>query len=993
MFKRTKISSCVLLALGGTLLVPTASVFAQAAPSDQRIEITGSRIRSLNADSPSPVQVLTSEDIAASGATTVQEVLLKNPTMGTPTISRTNSNFSTSSAGVATVDLRNLGVDRTLVLINGRRSVSGVPGSSAVDLNTIPTDFVERIEIMTGGASATYGSDAVAGVVNIILKKNFEGFTFDAQAGTSQENDDDKKKVSVTFGSTSANGRSNVMGYLSYSDQGAVYSRDRSMSAIDQASVGAFVTGDPRDLFAIQRPFYSSFAPQGRFFYDANGAAAGGRTSRTFDADGNVIPFSSNGPAGDGVGATGFNRSAFRTIAIPTKRFVFSAKGDHAINDEHTAFFEGTYASTQTKTKLEPFPLSSDDIFPDTGGVLPADFLVNGVMTKNPLIPQAMYDRFTDADGDGAREYDFTRRLSEVGNRGNTADRAFYRAVTGFKGDLTKKLQYDAFVGYGSTTESQVSSGQVNVLNFASALEGVPDVLDINGNGNTTEAICRNERARAQGCVPINVFGYNSISPEALAYVTAPGLLATFTSQALAGFAVNGEPLDMPAGPLGIAAGFEYRKEKSRSEFDPLQQAGLNGGNKIPRTEGEFDVKELYAEARVPLLKDMSFAKSLSALLAVRGSDYSTVGNTTSWNAGLEWTVNPSLKFRATKALSTRAPNINELYSPPSETFPTGIQDPCVGVTATSVGVTSDRCRAATGVTSNITDNGGVFVQSQADQQGIGGFDRGNPTLQEEKGKSFTAGMIFLPTMFPALRSVVFAVDYFNIDIDDAIVSTPRQFILEQCYGGGNTSLCQFVTRRATVVGANNAGSLEFIDSAVTNSGGLETEGVDFTVTYADKVGPGRLSGKFAYTHMISGSITPLVGSAKDPFAGEVGAAKDKFNLQIGYDWNNWGLRTTTTYIAASALDDQFLAGFTDANGDPLAPGSVKIGSKTYFDFQLTYNLAKRSQLYFGVDNAFNTGAPSIPSGLPGNTTGAETDAGTYDAIGRRYYAGVRMSF
>ena len=1012
MFKRTKISSCALLALGGALLVPVSTVYAQAADS-QRIEVTGSRIRSLNADSPTPVQVLTAEDIAASGATNVQELLLKNPTMGTPTISRTNSNFSTASAAVATVDLRNLGTSRTLVLINGRRSVAGVPGESAVDLNTIPTEFVERIELLTGGASSTYGSDAVAGVVNIILKKNFQGLTFDAQTGASDEGDDKKSKVSVTFGSSSGNGRTNLMGHLAFSEQGAVYSRDRSMSDVDQASVGAFFTGDPADVFTIRRPFFSSFAPQGRFFYSTPNPLFGTpptppsttprpeflRTSRTFDANGNIIPFSTNGPAGDGVGATGFNRSAFRTIAIPTKRLLFSAKGDHAIDDQHSAFFEGTYAATQTKTRLEPFPLSSDDIFPATGGSIAADFPVlnttTGVTTlmRNPMVPLGMYNRFTDTNGDGVREYDFTRRLAEVGNRGNIADRAFYRAVTGLKGDLTKKFQYEAFVGFGSTTESQVSSGQVNVLNFRSALEAVPDVNDVNGNGNTTEAICRDVQARAQGCVPINVFGFNSISPAALAYINAPGLLATYTSQKLVGFNVTGEAFELPAGPVGVAVGGEYRKEYSRSEFDALQQAGLNAGNAIPRTEGDFSVREIYGEARIPLLKDKPFARSMSALLAVRGGDYSNVGNTTSWNAGIEWAVNSDVKFRATRALSTRAPNINELFSPPSETFPTGIIDPCRGVTAVSTGVTSDRCRAAVGVATNIADNAGVFAQSQADQQGIGGFNRGNPLLKAEDGKSLTMGMVFTPTMFPALRNFVFSVDYFKIDIEGAIVSTPRQFILDQCYGGGDTSFCQFVTRRATVVGANNAGSLEFIDSAATNSGGLETEGVDVAVTYAGKVGPGRLSGKLAYTHLKSGSVTPLPGSAPDPFAGEVGAAKNRMTLGLGYNWNNFGIRTTTTYLGKSALDDQFIAQLEDANGNTPAAGSLTVAAKTYFDMQVTYDFAKRSQVYFGVDNLFGTKPPSIPSGVPGNTTGAETDAGTYDAIGRRYYLGLRMSF
>ena len=370
-FKKSKVCAAALLAIG------SSAAFAQQ--SLERVEVTGSRILSLNAESAAPIQVLSSADIAASGVANLQELLLKSPVFGTPAISRTNSNFSTSSAGVATVDLRNLGSNRTLVLVNGRRYVSGVPGSSAVDFNTIPADFIERVEIMTGGASSTYGSDAVAGVVNVILKRNFQGMRLDAQVGQSEEGDDQKKKVSATFGMNGADGSSNLMINLSASQQGAVYSRDRDFAAIDQASKGAFVTGEIADIFVIQRPFMSSFAPQGRFFYnDATGAR-----NFTYNAAGAQVPFSTNGPAGDGVGATGYNRSEFRTIAVPTDRLMLASKGEFALNEAHSVFFEANYAATKTKTKLEPYPLDSTDL----GGLIPAEFMVDGVKLRNPLVP------------------------------------------------------------------------------------------------------------------------------------------------------------------------------------------------------------------------------------------------------------------------------------------------------------------------------------------------------------------------------------------------------------------------------------------------------------------------------------------------------------------------------------------------------------------------------------------------------------------------------
>lgn len=998
MFKRSKVASAALIALGGVL--STAAVAQDAA----RVEITGSRILSVNAESPAPIQVLTAEDIAASGVTNVQDLLLKNPVFGVPTFSRTNSNFLTSGAGVSTIDLRNLGIARTLVLINGRRVVAGIPGESAVDLNTIPTQFVERIELLTGGASSTYGSDAVAGVVNIILKKDYEGFNIDYKYGASDKGDDKRHELALTWGATSANGKGNVMGHFGYSKQGAVFSADRSQTAIDQISLG-LLTGDPADLLTAQRPFFSSFAPQGRFFHQVPNPNFGLPNAQgvidtrqfltrnvTFDAQGNVIPFSTNGPLGDGVGATGFNRTAFRTIAVPTERFLFASKGNYEIAEDHRAFFEGTYAASQTKSRLEPFPLDSVDVFPATGGKLPAEFFVGNQIVRNPLVPDSIYNLLLDSDGDGLRDFSFTRRMAEIGNRGNVADRDTFRMIVGLEGRLFKGWDYQLYAGYGATKESQVSGGQVNVLNFRSALEAVADINDIDGDGNTTEPICRDPQARAFNvpCVPVNIFGFNAISPAAANYIQAPGLLATFTSQKLLGGSISGEPFSMPAGPVGVAVGFEYRDEFSRSEFDPLQQAGLNAGNAIPRTEGSFDVKELFAEVRLPLLKNAPFAKALNLTAALRGGKYSTVGDTLSWNAGLDWALNDMFTLRGTAALSTRAPNINELFSPPSQDFPTGLNDPCTGVTATSTTASSAACRADPGVAANIAANG-VFTLNQADVQGISGFNRGNPNLGEEKGKSWTLGLAFKPRGMGYLDNFALTLDYFNIKIDDAIVSTDRQFILDQCYAG-DTSFCQFITRRPTAVGANSAGSLEFIDSGVTNSGGLATEGVDLTVNFADRVGPGRLSAALSYTHLLEAYEIPLPGADRNPFMGEIGAPRDKFTLKLGYKWNAWSITTQITHIAKSALDDQFLAGFECSPGVACAPGSVKVPAKTYTDLGLSYQLNKTVQLYGGIDNLFDT-KPPLLSSLPGGDTGTETNAGTYDPIGRRYYVGVRAQF
>ncbi|MCX7238812.1 MAG: TonB-dependent receptor [Burkholderiales bacterium] len=951
--------------------------YAQNDPALQRVEVTGSRILSLNAESAAPIQVMNAADIAASGVANVQELLLKNPVFGTPSISRTNSNFANESSGVATIDLRNLGSDRTLVLVNGRRFVSGIPGSAAVDLNTIPTDFIERIEILTGGASSTYGSDAVAGVVNIILKRGFEGLMIDAQQGQSSRGDSTKQKVSVTTGANLAEGRGNIMAHFSASREGAVYSRDREASAVDQYTMADAATGDPADLFTAQRPFYSSYAPQGRFFYSPTGSQSSTK-NYTYDASGNPVAFSTNGPAGDGVGATGFNRSALRTIAIPTDRMLLALKGDLNLVDSHSLFFEGTYANTKTQTKLEPFPLASTDISKGTNGFIPAQTLVNGVKVRNPLVPDYLYSRLTDTNGDGLLDYSFTRRMTDVGNRGAFADRDTFRLLSGVKGDLDKTWSYEAYVAYGFTKEGQTSTGQVNTMNFYQALQVIPDQF-----GNP---MCADATARAKGCAPANIFGANTLSAAAAAYINAPATLNTKLTQDLAGFAVTGEPFAGPAGPIGIAAGAEYRKETSQTEHDALTLTGLNAGNVIPNTSGSFDVKEFFVEGRVPLLKGLPLVKSLDATLAVRKGDYSTVGGTTSWNAGFDWAPNSTVRVRATSSVSTRAPNISELYQGAAQTFPTGLIDPCTGITAASTGALADNCRANPGVVANMAANGGTFTTTQADKQGVSGYDTGNPNLQAEKGKSTTLGLVITPKSVPMLQNVAFTMDYYDIHIDDAINSPGRQYTLDQCYNAGDSAYCKFITRRVTPGGGYSAGSLDLINQGSVNSGGVATRGIDFTVSTTEKVGPGQLNARLSYTHLLEAWTRATPTADANSFMGEVGAPQNKWMLNLGYDYGKFSVQSTVTYIGESYLDDQYMK----SSEYPYDAG--KVGSVTYLDLQAIYKLNKKSQFYFGIDNVFDTKAPPIISGLPGNSTGAETDAGTYDAIGRRFYVGLRYS-
>jgi iron complex outermembrane receptor protein len=503
-------------------------------------------------------------------------------------------------------------------------------------------------------------------------------------------------------------------------------------------------------------------------------------------------------------------------------------------------------------------------------------------------------------------------------------------------------------------------------------------------NGNV---ICRDPIARASGSVPVNVFGANSISPEAAKWIHAPGSLATKIMQTFAGATASGEPFKLPAGPVGTAFGIEYRKETSSDVADALTQLGLNLGNARPVTEGSYDVKEAFAEVRIPLLKNVPLVKSLETPAAVRSGKYSSAGSTTSWNAGLDWAMNSTLRLRATSAVSTRAPNIGELVQGANQTFPSGLVDPCVDVTATATatatGAVSEACRKDPGVLANIAANG-KFTLTQADLQGISGFNSGNPNLKAERGRSSTVGMVVTPPLPAGLGNAAFSVDCHKINISDAINLPGPQFQLAPCHGG-DARFCKDITRRQPVVGANSVGALAVINAGAENTGGQYNEGVDLTANYATKLAGGPFSSRLAHTDLIKAWQKTTPDAELDDSTGELDAARNRWTLGLDYKLGMFGVNANASCIGKSWLDDQFMV----PSGYPEEAG--RIPAKTYADLQLTYQLGK-AQLYFGVNNLLNTAPPLIPTGLPGKYTGVETDAGTYDAIGRRYDVGVRIS-
>ena len=955
---------------------------AQEAPSNDII-VTGSRLSASTIDSPASLQTISLLDIQSTGSINLQDIILENPTVGTPLYSRTNSNFDTQNAGVASIDLRNLGATRTLVLIDGRRVVSGVPGTPAVDLNMIPTGFINRVDLLTGGASSIYGSDAVAGVVNIITRKSIQGVEIDAQSGISSRGDGAEQRFGLTGGTGFADGRGNIMVHLGYTHQKGIRVSDRSTEAgrmdVDKTSLG-YANGNDADLFSPLVSL-SGFGPEGTYYTDQNAVGEGVTDQYTYDAQGNLIS-----------GASQFNRSPERYLAVPTTRYLAALKTSFEFSPAATLFLDATYARTKVRAETESFPFSTSYI--TDNGQLPIESLINGSIVRNAYVPDEIYANASDTDGDGLRDIYLTKRLNDFGNRVLNNRRDIFRIVAGSHGDIADGWRYEAYYDFGRTRQNQRGTGLFNSQALLNSLSSVVDVDDLNGNGDHTEIICVDKVARAEGCIPANIFGRNSLAP-ASSYIGAPqSLKATITQHVAHGEITGTLPrLGFGAGPISLAAGIEYRAEKSIADFDALSEAGLNGGNMLPDISGKYNVKEAFAEIIAPVFADKPLLQDLTLRGAIRISDYSTSGTVLSYNYGGQWKPTDGLRFRATRARSVRAPSIAELYSPQQQGYPSNLADPCVGITTDTSGSLADRCRANPGVNANILANG-AFTQTPADRGDITSYAGGTPTLRPEKGDSFSAGIVIAPES-GILRGMSLSVDYFDIKIKDAIVTTPLQFILNQCYETGNDDFCGLITRRNAAQGSLSAGSLARVDGGYSNSGGVRTSGIDVTFGYAASLAPLGIDGSTritaTYTRLTRGYSIPLPGEEKDEFAGEIGASKDRFRISAGIDVGSVGFTFTGTYIGAAYLDDQ-LTGYTAGSAPEGQPqSSYRVSPQFYGDVQLRFKADQRFDFYVGADNLFDNKPPFLAD--LASTVGVQTDSGTYDALGRRFYAGARLRF
>lgn len=933
------------------------SVDANEPASVDTIVVTGSRIARPDLEAATPIAVVTSETIAQSGASNIQDVLRELPQTGVGT-TRANSNFSSSGNGAATVDLRNLGPSRTLVLVNGRRFVPGFAGTSAVDLNNIPTDFIDRVEVVTGGASAVYGSDAISGVVNFILKDKFEGLTARAEYGISDYKDNERYLFSVTGGHAfGPDDRGHVAVNVTHDSEKGVLSRDRALSREDRswATVGV--------------PAYSSFPAQGRFdLRTANGSAQ----VFTFDHDNNVVLGFPQELA--------YNRNWDRRISLPVERTLVSANASYRLNDHATFFFEPTWSKVTSSALLEAYSFDWSFIYKNGQPGMPI---------TNAYIPASIRSIIDARNSDANPANDITgiqfrRRQNEVYDRSNQAERETYRIATGVRGDLRGDWSYELSYVYGRMQDS-THSQDIDATKYVQALDSIVDSA-------TNKIVCRDPAARAAGCVPINLFGFDTVSAESSAYVIVPRWVEIDNEQQVFSASATGGLFDLPAGRVQLAIGAEHRRERNSTDWDPITNAGNGTSGKQDDLFGRFTVSEVFGEVHVPLLAGVRFADYLGFNAAARYSNYSTVGGTLSWNAGLEYTPVKGIKLRANYAEANRAPNISELYAAVSGgANGSTVIDPCNGTSATSTRPQDATCRAIPGLLVEAADNGGTLTYTAFDINWMSVQQGGNPDLREETAKTLTIGGVYTPSYIPGFH---FSADYFDIKIDNAIGALPAQIVVDRCISTADPFYCNAVERFPN-------GKLRRINTRLVNVAEIQTSGIDFNLGYRHEVGllaGDSLSLNVLYTRLLSMEKTSFEGAPLEQNLGQLFAEgrlgsgyKNRGNARLTYDAGAFSASWQVTWLGAirDRLDWTPPAGPDQAY---LAQLNT-VPNVLYHDLQVRYDLQESGlELYAGINNLFNKTPPLLPTGFASNVVGVES-AKEYDPYGRRFFAGVRYRF
>jgi outer membrane receptor protein involved in Fe transport len=937
----------------------------------QEIIVTGSRIVRTGAEEVSATTVVGAEEFALSTATNVEQVLNKLPQI----IPATQENSNNPGGGVATVNLRNIGTQRTLVLVNGRRFIA-YDANGVVDLNTIPAALVERVDVVTGGRSAVYGSDAIAGVVNYILKRNFEGVELNGTYRSDFEGDAPRYDVNATMGGNFADGRGNVVLNVGYLKRDPMTADKRKFTEV------SFSQG-PAGLF----PGGSSLIPELRLGTPGLNAALG--------LPGSFVKFDQSGNASAYNASTDlYNFAPDNYILVPQERWGATAMARYEINDHARPYLEATVVNNRVEAQLAPTPIGNTTPGMSAQGGLQvhvySPFLAPNVRAALQAIDatdSTPNNGYVSGGGWGSR-------LEDVGPRAVVDDRNAYRFVTGLEGDIVGDWTYDAFYQFGRTRNTQEQIGNVAISRFLAATRtrftdgaGNFSVTPFNQaglpNNGAGELVCA--AGAPSGCVPLNIYGPNRISPEAARFISIGTINAFEAETTVVGAGVTNANLwDIGAGPMGVALGVEYREESARFQPDQFLSSGdVAGFNAGQPTRGGYHLTEYYGELAVPLLKDVTGAKSLEANAAVRFSDYSNeVGGVTTWAAGLMWAPIDDLRFRAQFQRAIRGPSVNELFLGRTVSFD-GASDPCQTPAAASPGTLRDTC-IATGVPAAVV--GTAFGSGSTSFPGIRG---GNPDLKEESSDTYTVGLVLQPS---ALPNFSMSLDYYNIEIDDVIARVGTQNIVELCYNRNLTSYCSQVVR-------DPVGEFQSFLDLNQNAASLETEGLDLVANYRWDLGFGlfgtsasSLNLQLYGTYVLKNDYFPVVGvDLKNECAGAFGRNCG----QPDPEWRHSLRATWSTGPLDVSLFWRYLDAVTDDDPSATYVNAEKIDAESYFDMSFRYAASDKLSFTLGLFNLADNKDPTplASSQQGGNGQQSNTYPGTYDVIGRSYSLSAKFKF
>lgn len=960
-----------------------------AAAQVQELVVTGSRIPQPNLTSIAPVTSVGSNEVKLTGSARVEDLLNSLPQV----VSEQGIHTSNGSPGIATVSLRGLGSNRTLVLIDGRRLVPGDPVVPVADLNFIPDALIDRVEVDTAGASAVYGADAVAGVVNFKMKRNFEGVRLEANYGVSQHNNNnavaqaanaakgfvtpkgsifDGNQVDVTaiIGVNSPDGKGNIEGYVSYRHTNPVQEKARDYSNCNlKASTKGFACSG------------SGTIPLGQFLvYGPNFSLPPGASS----APAVTLDTANPGNFRPKLDSDVYNFAPLNYYQRPDERYSGGFFAHYDISKQVQAYSEFMFMDDHTVGSAAP------------SGIFGSTFNIH---CNNPLLSanevQTICGQYGLTPTQSNNSVIILRRNAEGGPRLDDFRHTDYRAVVGLKGDLGNNWHYDVYGQYSAAIFANRYANDISKSRLNNALNAVTDP-------KTGKTVCASVLDGTDpNCVPYNIWKPGGVTPDQIAYISVPGFKTGQTIEQVVSAAVTGDlgaygiksPLAHDG--FGVAIGAEYRREKLDDNTDIEFTTGdLEGqGAKTPSTHGAYSVREIFGEARIPLVQDMPFVKALSAELGYRFSNYSSIGDTNAYKISGEWAINDDLRVRGGFNRSVRAPNIVELFTPDSLGLD-GSKDFCAGPTPAQ---TAAQC-ANSGVTA--VQYGHIIANPANQYNGIVG---GNPNLKQESANTYSLGVVFNSHRF--LPGLTISADYYSIKINNVIQGIGADNILKQCGLTGLAQFCSLVTR-APGTASLWLGTNGFIRDTAQNLGFLKTSGIDFAAGYKTKfsdLGLGDFGGIAidflgTYTHdyqvyngIPNQAVLQCVGvygticqGSSTPLGGPAPTFKSKTRLTWSTPYHGLDVSLAWRYMGAVNLD----TGQTNL-------ADSHISAYNWFDLAASFRVKDRYTFRAGVNNLFDRDPPIIGSGeLPNASIGnGNTFPGAYDNQGRYIFTSVTADF